>query len=83
VELPALTLALTGSRRPMESKGCDAKHAGEADTKADVPTKNLVMRFCEYAFKVLNQDMDDFFEDNMDAFEQVSSSYYVILLKVI
>jgi len=38
--------------------------------KGEAPKKNLALRFCEFAFKVLNQDMDDFFEDNMDAFDQ-------------
>ena len=32
--------------------------------------RGLVMRMCEYAFKVLNEDMDDFFDEHVDAFEQ-------------
>lgn len=57
----------------MESKG-DEKHS-HGDKNEATPQKNLVMRFCEFAFKVLNQNMDDFFEDNMGAFEQVCSNY--------
>mmetsp|Transcript_12867 Transcript_12867/g.21007 ORF Transcript_12867/g.21007 Transcript_12867/m.21007 type:complete len:414 (+) Transcript_12867:71-1312(+) len=62
----------------MESKH-EAK--GSSDSKADdegqselqtQPPKNIVMKFSEYAFKVLNQDMDDFFEDNMSEFDQDS-----------
>jgi hypothetical protein len=34
------------------------------------PPKNVVIRFCEYGYKVLNQDMDEFFEDNISAFDQ-------------
>lgn len=32
--------------------------------------RSLVMHMCEFAFKVLNDEMDGFFEDNVDAFEQ-------------
>ena len=63
-----------------DDKGYDGDEKGVVDTS---PQKNVVMRFCEYAFRVLNQDMDDFFEDNIGVFDQVSlitiSSMYYIL----
>jgi hypothetical protein len=36
-------------------------------------SKNLIIRFTEYAYKVLNEDMDDFFEDHVRAFDQDDS----------
>lgn len=32
--------------------------------------KNIVVKFVEYAYKIINEDMDDFFEDNMSVFDQ-------------
>jgi hypothetical protein len=65
----------------MESKGSssdrggakgspDSKDEGYQSLTSAPPPKNIVMKFTEYAFKVLNQDMDDFFEDNMGEFDQ-------------
>jgi hypothetical protein len=54
----------------MESKG-EAKGGEEQEQQQQQPPpKNLVMRFCEFAFRVLNHDMDDFFEDSLADFDQ-------------
>lgn len=42
----------------------------EANSPPRTNDKNVVIRFCEFAYKVINEDMDDFFCDNMDAFDQ-------------
>lgn len=59
-----------------EAKGSsDSKGDDEGQSELQLqtqPPKNIVMKFTEYAFKVLNQDMDDFFEDNMTEFDQDS-----------
>jgi len=60
----------------MESKGegkwgSDAVGIGGDDEEP--AGKALVMRMCEYGFKVLNYEMDDFFEDNADTFDQDDS----------
>lgn len=34
------------------------------------PGRSLVMKMCQHAFKVLNSDMEDFFEENADLFDQ-------------
>jgi hypothetical protein len=50
----------------------EAKNSGNV-TEAGVavaPNKNLVIRFVEYAFDVLNNRMDEFFEDSMNSFDQ-------------
>jgi hypothetical protein len=50
----------------------EAKNSGSvtAEGGGTVPNKNLVIRFVEYAFDVLNNRMDDFFEDSMNSFDQ-------------
>lgn len=68
-ELPSLCCA---SR--MESKEVNNEAKGGGDEKEgrelQHPPPNLVMRFTEFAFRVLNHDMDAFFEDSMSEFEQ-------------
>ena len=62
----------------MEAKGRDRdEHEEKGGAKEDssavqrAPSKNIVIRFTEFASKVLNQDMDDFFEDHMEDFDQL------------
>eukprot|EP01041_Mallomonas_annulata_P012927 gene12927-27270_t len=46
-----------------------ALKAGD-DAASENPGKSLVMRMCEYAFKVLNFEMEDFFDKYVDLFDQ-------------
>lgn len=53
----------------MESKSNDEMI--EYDSKGEVKKlPNLVLRFCEFAFKILNHDMDTFFVEHMELFDQ-------------
>lgn len=63
----------------MEAKGHSVKdpsakevaRGGESAAEGAVAAqKNVVARFVEYAYKVINENMDDFFEDNMEVFDQ-------------
>ena len=66
----------------MESKSEAKGGGGGADSKGEdghevaglsmstAPPTNIVIRFTEFAMKVLNQDMDDFFEDHVQEFDQ-------------
>lgn len=54
----------------MESKSDTKGVSSEAKGEPQPPPKNIVVKFCEHAFKVLNHDLDDFFEDNMSEFDQ-------------
>ena len=47
-----------------------AREVGVAPGREVAEQKNIVVRFVEYAYKVINEHMDDFFEDNMDVFDQ-------------
>jgi hypothetical protein len=52
----------------MESKD-DSLVSSVADVDS-ARSKNVVVKFCEYAYKVLNDDMDEFFEDHIADFDQ-------------
>lgn len=43
---------------------------GKEDGSREDSGRSLVMHMCEFAFKVLNDEMDEFFEENVDSFEQ-------------
>ena len=36
----------------------------------DATAKNLVIKFVEYTYRMINEDLDVFFEDNMMEFDQ-------------
>lgn len=52
----------------MESKITSTSSATDDSTSNN--SKNLIVRFVEYSFQILNHDMDEFFEDNMMVFDQ-------------
>ena len=54
-----------GSRSPDKLTTSDRAAGVESGTGG-----NLIVRFVEYVYKAINEDMDDFFEDNVDVFDQ-------------
>lgn len=52
----------------MDSK--DDSLVGDVAEVDLVRSNNVVVKFCEYAYKVLNDDMDDFFEEHIADFDQ-------------
>ena len=43
-----------------------------SSSNSSAPDNTLVHRFVNFAFKTINQDMNDFFESNLKFFDQVS-----------
>jgi hypothetical protein len=53
----------------MESKNDDNDAVTEI-AESQAPAKNVIVRFVEYSFHILNNEMDEFFDDHMEAFNQ-------------